>query len=29
MKIGIIDDDLAFSNILKKRGNSNYFVEMI
>lgn len=28
MKIGIIDDDLAFSNILKKQiENSNYFCE--
>lgn len=30
MKIGIIDDDLVFSNILKKQiENSNYFVKMI
>ena len=28
MKIGIIDDDLVFSNILKKQiENSNYFCE--
>lgn len=30
MKIGIIDDDLVFSNILKKQiENSNYFCKMI
>lgn len=30
MKIGIIDDDLVFSNILKKQiENSNYLNKMI